>query len=177
VARKRHKKPKFMTIFLIIAILAIIMFLVGVSEIFKEPIVEETTTTVETTVKTTTTEEVTTTIEETTTTTEETTTVSVIEVECKYTRFTIKSYSHKDEALTIYFKNIGSEHIYGFGIKLYYPDKVTEITYSDEDVEPNQVKTYTMDVGVGLDNATVYILGCPFDETSKYGHWQYWINV
>ena len=173
---KKLKKPKFMTIFLIIAILAIIVFLVGASEIFKEPIVEETTTTIETTVKTTTTKEITTTIEEVTTTTDETNT-TVPEVDCDHTRFDIKSYTHINEVLKIYFRNKGSEHIYGFGVKLYYPDKVTEITYSDEDVEPNRVKTYTMDVGVGLDNVTVYILGCPFDETSKYGYWQYWINV
>ena len=132
-------------------------------------------TTIPTTVKTTTTEEVTTTIEETTTTEKPTTTVS--EVNCKYTRFDIKYHDHKNEALLIYLRNLGSEHIYGFGVKLYYPDKMTEITYSDEDIAPKEVKPYTMDVGIELDNVTVYILGCPFNENSKYGNWQYWLNV
>lgn len=180
VARRRARKPKFMTIFFIIAILAIIVFFTGTSEFFIEPVVEETTTTIETTVETTTTEEITTTIvktttpEETTKTEETTTTVSD---ECKYTRFKIKSYTHQNEALKIYFQNLGSMYISTFSVKLYYPDKVTEITYTDEEIAPRQVKTYTMDVGVGLDNVTVYIPGCPFDETSKYGYWQYWFNV
>lgn len=170
MTRKQAKKPKFMTIFLIIAILAIIIFFVGTSQFFKEPIVEETTTTVETTVKTTTTKELTTTIEETTTTVPEV-------CDDINTRFRVRSSSYKNEELIIYIENLASPHIYKFNVKLYYPNKVIEIPYRDIDIEPKQRKIYTMDVGVGLDNVTVYLPGCPYDETSRYGSWHYWFNV
>jgi len=163
VARKRAKKPKFMTIFFIIAILAIIIFFIGISEFFKEPVVEETTTTVETTVETTTTEETTTTVSEV--------------CDDINTRFRIRSCSYKNEELKIYIENLASPHIYKFNVKLYYLDKVIEIPYRDIDIAPKQTKIYTMDVGIGLDNVIVYLPGCPYDETSKYGKWHYWCDV
>jgi len=160
VGRKRIKKKNIMKIFLIIAILAIVVFLAGISELLKEPVVEETTTTIETTVKTTTTEEVTTTIEETTITT---TSIPFVEHECKYLQYKIKSYKYENETLIFYLWNTGSIHIYNFVIILAYPDNIEEKAFYDVDIEPKEKEKFTTDVLPGLDNVTVYVPGCSYN--------------
>ncbi len=121
--------------------------------------IPETTTTIITT--TTTLEETTTTLIETTTTLEEIeNTTTTIPKRCRFLNFQIKSHLYRNDKLTLYFNNIGSEQINNFEVHLYFDNKTLIESYTNQVIEYRSIKIYEWDVGPGLDNVTFVETDC-----------------
>jgi len=122
----------------------------------KTPVITTTTIT-----PTTTTEIITTTTKttETITTTEETIPTTVPK-RCRFLNFQIKSHSYRNDELTLYFNNIGSESIDNFDVYLYFTNKTSTESFTDQGIAYHVTKKYVLDVGPGLDNITVVETAC-----------------
>ena len=125
--------------------------------------VEERTPETTTTIQTTTTEIVsTTTLADTTTTLEEieNTTTTTISKRCRFLNFQIKSHSYRNDELTLYFNNIGSEVIDDFDVHLYFDNKTYNVSYINQSITYHVVRRYDLIPGPGLDNVTVVESAC-----------------
>jgi hypothetical protein len=113
-------------------------------------------------VATTTTTEMPTTTIETTTTLEEPilTTTTTISKRCRFLNFQIKSHAYRDDKLTLYFNNIGSNEINGFDVYLYFTNKTSVESFTDQAIPYHVVMKYVLGVGPGLDNVTVVDSEC-----------------
>lgn len=157
---KKHKLGILAKVLLILFVIVLILLLASLSGVFEQQIIETTTTTIKTTLPTTIQTTAETTVE---TTTIATTSIQYVEHECKLIGYKITSYSYKDETLTFYLKNTGSDHIYNFVIILAYPDNIVEEAFLDVDIEPKEIARFDTDVLTGLDNVTVYVPGCSYN--------------
>jgi len=116
-----------------------------------------------TTIPTTTTETITTTTLPATTTTleeAENTTTTTISKRCRFLNFQIKSHSYRNNVLTLYFNNIGSEVIDDFDVHLYFDNKTYIESYTNQSIAYHVVRVYNLTPGPGLDNVTVVETAC-----------------
>jgi hypothetical protein len=111
--------------------------------------VPETTTT---TIATTTTE---TTVTTTSTTEEPEANTTTISKDCRFLNFQIKSHAYRNEDLTIYFENLGSEVIDDFEVRLNYSNRTDIESFEDQSIPRAVVKIYDIEAGPGLENVTV----------------------